>query len=98
MESKWEYMGFGIWENRDPDDPSPPTPRRFSSETSKSMQTVQSRASNGYQVALDGTSASTATAGLLSLFIFATATKDIQRMCLTCIPSSDIVLSVITDQ
>ena len=66
MESKWEYMGFGIWENRDPDDPSPPTSRRFSSETSKTMQTVQSRSSNGYQVALDGTSASTATAGLLN--------------------------------
>jgi len=64
MESKWEYMGFGIWENRDPDEPSPPTTRRFSSETSKNMHTVQSRSSNGYQVALDGTSASTATAGL----------------------------------
>lgn len=64
MESKWEYMGFGIWENRDPDEPSPPTPRRFSSETMKNMHTVQSRSSNGCQVALDGTSASTATAEL----------------------------------
>eukprot|EP00092_Neocalanus_flemingeri_P054102 GFUD01063703.1.p1 GENE.GFUD01063703.1~~GFUD01063703.1.p1 ORF type:complete len:440 (+),score=90.89 GFUD01063703.1:219-1538(+) len=63
-QSKWEYMGFGIWENRDPDEPSPPAVRRYSSETARNMQTVQSRASNGCQVALDGTSASTATAEL----------------------------------
>jgi len=63
LESKWEYMGFGIWENRDPDDLSPLTTRRFSSETGR-MQAVQNRGSNGFQVDLDGTSASTATAEL----------------------------------
>jgi hypothetical protein len=25
-ESKWEYMGFGIWENREGGSPSPPPP------------------------------------------------------------------------
>ena len=65
LESKWEYMGFGIWENKDPDESSPPPTRRFSSET-RNMHTVQSRASNGCQVALDGT-ASTATAGMLTI-------------------------------
>ena len=29
MESKWEYMGFGIWENRDPEDTTPPGSRRL---------------------------------------------------------------------
>jgi hypothetical protein len=29
-ESKWEYMGFGIWENREGGSPSPPPPgKRF---------------------------------------------------------------------
>jgi len=65
MESKWEYMGYGIWENKDPDEASPPTTRRYSSETRQSLQSPgQQRLSNGYQVALDVTSASTATAEL----------------------------------
>ena len=36
LESKWEYMGYGIWENRDGDEvgsgDSPPPVRRWSAE------------------------------------------------------------------
>ncbi len=28
-ESKWEYMGFGIWENREGGSPSPPPPGKL---------------------------------------------------------------------
>jgi paxillin len=55
LESKWEYMGFGIWENKDPDDSTPPQTVRYHSDQ-------QSTVRNSTQV--DSTSASSATAEL----------------------------------
>ena len=49
-EAKWEYMGYGIWENRDPDEAgsedSPPPARRWSAERGvQSMERVQQHSS-----------------------------------------------------
>ena len=42
-ESKWEYMGYGIWENKDSEDgsDSPPLVRRWSAEKSVQNNDIQ---------------------------------------------------------
>ena len=77
-QSKWEYMGYGIWENRDPEEygseESPPPTRRWSAERGvQSMNSVQQTFTNqksyhnrSYSGNMDndnGGSASNATAG-----------------------------------
>ena len=45
-ESKWEYMGYGIWENKDSDEgcDSPPPARSWSAERGvQSVQSVQTK-------------------------------------------------------
>ena len=70
-ESKWEYMGYGIWENKDSDEgsESPPPVRSWSAE--KGMQSVQSVQTKRFQQNYnnssyrdeDNTGASSATGG-----------------------------------
>ena len=70
-ESKWEYMGYGIWENKDEDEgsESPPPVRSWSAE--KGMQSVQSVQTKRFQQSYnnssyrdeDNTGASSATGG-----------------------------------
>jgi len=50
-QSKWEYMGYGIWENRDPEEDgyeeSPPPTRRWSAERGvQSLNSVQQTFTN----------------------------------------------------
>jgi len=54
LESKWEYMGFGIWENKEPDDTPPPQMVKYHSEQATVRNVTQ----------VDSASASSATAEL----------------------------------
>lgn len=51
LESKWEYMGFGIWENKDGDEPAPPPAVRYFNEQNDVRSVAQ----------VDSTNASSAT-------------------------------------